>query len=245
MRPSSSGRAGSIGVVAALAAEARQLGPAVRRDEPFARLADGTRLIVTGVGCDAAAQGARELVAAGCEALASWGLAGGLDPALQAGAVVVPREVLFEGRASLRPLGSWRDRILRALEPAGRPVATGVLLTSRVALATVSEKSSAFRGTGAAAVDMESFAVGEVALARGLPFLAVRAIVDTAADEVPAALASATDARGRVSVARIVVRLAAEPSGIGALLGLAARYRAAARALRAVAATRALTAHHA
>lgn len=243
MSPTPSGRAGRlrpVGIVAALAAEARQLGGAGRRGTAFAVLDDGTRVLVTGVGSDAAATGARELVAGGCRALASWGLAGGLDPSLAAGAVVLP-EVVASAGGNLDTTADWRERIARAAAARSCSVAAGTLLTSQVPLTTVDEKSSAFRDTGAVAVDMESFAIGDVARASGLPFIAVRAVVDTAGDAVPAVLASSAGPAGAVSVMRILLRLAAQPTALGALLQLAVRYRAAARALRAVAATRALT----
>jgi adenosylhomocysteine nucleosidase len=242
MQTSSARRTAPVGIVAALTAEAGQLGPAVRGDAALRCLADGTRLAVTGVGCEAAAEGARRLLAAGCRSLASWGLAGGLDPSLVAGDIVLPVEVILDRGASLATAHAWRDRVARSLHGAARPVACGKLLTSARALETVAAKSIAFRGTGACAVDMESFAVAEVAAAGGLPFIAVRAIVDTAADEVPSALAAAADAAGALPIGRILARLAARPAQTGALLRLAARYRAAVRALRAVAATGALTA---
>ncbi|HZC87472.1 MAG TPA: hypothetical protein VE266_10795, partial [Steroidobacteraceae bacterium] len=88
-----------LGIVAALAAESRPLGPATRHGVQLATLADGTLLILSGVGSAAAANGARRLLDAGARALLSWGLAGGLDPSLTAGTVVLPREVISpEGR---------------------------------------------------------------------------------------------------------------------------------------------------
>ncbi|MBV9758454.1 MAG: hypothetical protein JO047_15510, partial [Alphaproteobacteria bacterium] len=41
-----------------------------------------------------AEQAARRLIDAGVRALLSFGLAGGLDPALRPGALLIPREVL-------------------------------------------------------------------------------------------------------------------------------------------------------
>ena len=235
----------SVGVVAALAAEARQLGPAARGGDGLSERPGAARVAVTGIGSAAAAEGARRLVAAGCRSLASFGLAGALDPSLAAGAIVLPEEVVLAGGASLRTADEWRARAVRALEALDRPVACGKLLTSARALGSVAGKASAFAASGAVAVDMESFAVAQVAAASGLPFIAVRAIVDTAEDEVPPALATAADEAGELSVGRILGRLAVHPSGVAALVRLAARYRAAIRALRAVAAAGVLTAYRA
>lgn len=251
-----------VGIVAALAAEARTLGPALgrasgadhadgaapaRRADTIVMLASGARLVVTGVGCTAAAEGARRLIGSGCGALASWGLAGGLDRSLAAGAVVLPatlvlsEDVALAERPMLRTTSVWMEHMARSLGPL-RPRVGGKLLTSPRALGAVAEKSRAFRETGALAVDMESYAVAEVAAASGLPFIAMRVIVDTALDEIPPALAGATNAAGQVSAPRILREIAVRPAGLAALLRLARRYAIAMRSLRAAARTGALTA---
>ncbi|MGH8229299.1 MAG: purine and other phosphorylase-like protein, family 1, partial [Steroidobacteraceae bacterium] len=183
------------------------------------------------------------LIAAGCRALASWGLAGALDPQLPCGAVLLPEEVILESGASLATGLAWRRQIEDALQ-ARWLICRRRLLTSARALATIPDKQQAFRRTGAAAVDMESFAVAEEAAARGLPFVVMRVIVDTAADALPPALADAPDGTGNVPVGRIIARALAAPSGLGDLLRLARRYRVASRRLRAVARAGALTAYH-
>jgi adenosylhomocysteine nucleosidase len=241
----------ALGIVVALAAEARPLGPAEPFGQPvplgpgLAALPDGALLAVCGIGCAAAARSARALVAAGCRALASWGLAGGLDPSLSAGTIVLPERVLLEGAPELAVTPDWRANVLRSLASrcvAGRPgTAGGKLLTSRHAFVSAAEKQAAFRRTGAVAVDMESHAIAEIAAARGFPFLAVRAIVDTAFDEVPVALVDAADPAGHLTVGRLVIRALSEPQTIAPLLRLARRYGAARHAMRAVARTGAVS----
>ncbi|MGH8149844.1 MAG: purine and other phosphorylase-like protein, family 1, partial [Steroidobacteraceae bacterium] len=215
--------------------------PALGRAGTVVMLASGARLAVTGVGCTAAAEGARRLIASGCGALASWGLAGGLDPSLPAGVVLLPEEIALAERPTLRTASDWMERSARSLGPL-RPRVGGKLLTSPRAFGAAAEKARAFRETGALAVDMESYAVAEVAAASGVPFVTMRVIVDTALDGIPPALAGATDAAGRVSVPRVLLEIAARPAGLAALLRLARRYRIAMRSLRAVARTGALTA---
>jgi len=72
----------ATGVVAALEFEAQSLGTRRHLADGLGSLRDGSLLRVSGVGGDNAARAARELVAAGAGALLSWGVAGGLDPAL-------------------------------------------------------------------------------------------------------------------------------------------------------------------
>jgi adenosylhomocysteine nucleosidase len=220
-----------LGIVAALEAEARTLGPAVRRREERS-LADGALLVVSGMGGDLAAPAARHLIEAGVSALLSFGFAGGLDPALRAGRVVLPSEVISREGARRPTCSEWRRRLNRAiaeLEPVG-----GTLLSTAGPVATVEEKAALFRDTGAAAVDMESLAIAHVAAAHDIPFMAVRVIVDGAGDALPRTVAAAGRS-GQLSVLRLIGRLVATPKDLVGLLRLSRRYRAATRSLAAVA----------
>jgi adenosylhomocysteine nucleosidase len=229
-----------VGIVAALVAESRLLGFAGRHGAEPATLEDGTQLIVSGVGPAAAAVGARRLVAAGARALLSWGLAGGLDPSLEAGALVLPSEVMSpEGRV-LPTSAEWRERVSHAIAAHHR-VHCGRLLTCREPLGSTAAKALAFRQTGAVAADMESSAVAEVASAGQVPFLVVRAIVDTAQDALPElALSAVGTGEDRPRVGRVLAALAHTPAELPALIRLAHRYRTASRALAAVAGSGAL-----
>ena len=230
-----------LGIVAALIAESRPLGSASRRGAGPATLADGTQLIVTGVGPAAATVGARRLLASGARALLSWGLAGALDPALAAGTVLLPSEVISpEGRLLLTTT-DWRDRVSKGLA-ARHVVCSGRLLTCREPLGSIAAKALAFRETGAVAADMESSAVGEVASAERVPFLVVRAIVDTAQDALPEVALSATGVgQDRLRLGRLLATIARTPGELPALIRLASRYRSASRALSAVAGSGVLT----
>ena len=224
-----------LGIVTALAAESRPLGRPSRHREQPATLADGTLLIVSGVGAAAAAQGARRLAAAGAGALISWGMAGGLDPALAAGTLVLPSEVVSPDGTRFLTAHDWRERTSRAIAPLG-PLCGGRLLTSREPLSSIAAKALAFRDTAAVAVDMESSAVAEVAAEARLPFLAVRAIVDTAAEAVPqAALAATTPGVGATSLGQVLGALIRMPWELPAMIRLASGYAAARRSLAAVA----------
>jgi adenosylhomocysteine nucleosidase len=230
-----------LGIVAALAAEARALGPAVKRMGDVGCLGDGTLLAVSGMGCAAAGRAAGRLIEAGASALMSFGLAGGLDPRLSAGSVVLPSEVISRDGAGIATSVDWRERLAAALasprraSPAApRPVAGGKLLTSAQAIDSVADKAAAFRDTGAVAVDMESLAVAQAAAAHRLPFMAVRVIVDTAADALPRAVAAASQG-GQVRIWPLIGALALSPSEFAAIIRLAIRYRTATRSLAAVA----------
>jgi adenosylhomocysteine nucleosidase len=199
----------------------------------LALLGEGSLLAVSGIGRAAAEVAANALVDAGVSALMTYGMAGGLDPALTAGTILLPSELISADGARFATCRTWRQRIGASISPS-RPVIESRLLTSEHAIETLVDKAAAFRDTGAAAVDMESVAVAAVAASRKLPFVTVRVIVDTAADMLPGAVVAASRA-GRVRIGRLIVGLLMAPGQIAALVRLANRYRTAMRSLRAVA----------
>jgi len=214
-----------VGVVCALASEARHLRPS-----------DALRVALSGMGGTAATQSARSLVEAGAQALVSWGMAGGLDPAFAPGTIFLPSEVASpDGAAVIATDQRWRERLGARLTPGNRPVLQGRLLTSAKAVGTQADKAALLRQTGAAAVDMESLAIAEVARSRQLPFLAIRIIVDGAADTLPRAVTAAADSEGHLQVWRLLGALARTPGELPALIRLGGRYRLANRSLAAVA----------
>jgi nucleoside phosphorylase len=226
-----------VGVVAALASEARALGPSLPRGgtvplSDLALLGGGSLLAVSGIGLVAAHAAAAALVEAGVSALITFGMAGALDPALNPGSVVLPRELISAEGRRYAACASWRASVAAAVSPL-RAVSEGNLLSSVRAIDTPAEKAAAFRGTGAAAVDMESTAVAEVAAKHNLPFIAVRVIVDTAADRLPRAVVAASRA-GRMQFGRLLMGVLLSPGEIAGLVRLAQRYRIAMRSLRAI-----------
>jgi adenosylhomocysteine nucleosidase len=191
------------------------------------------------MGTTAAASGAAVLIKSGARALASWGMAGGLDPTLAPGTVFLPSEVLgVDGRAELTA-APWRECLTAAIA-ATTAVATGRLLTSARAIGSVDDKARLFRETGARAVDMESLAVAQVAREAQVPFIAVRVIVDSAADVLPKVVTAAADREGHLQIWRLIGALALAPGELAPLFRLAQRYRAANRSLAAVAHTASL-----
>ena len=222
-----------VGVVAALEAEARTLGPAAPRRDGLSCLRGGALLAVGGMGGVRAAIAARRLVDAGAAALMSFGFAGGLDPSLSAGSVVLPGEVISIDGTRFSTSAGWCAELRLAIL-GRRPVIAGKLLTASQPIDRIEDKAQAFRETGAVAVDMESLGIAEVAAGHSLPFAVIRVIVDTAMDVLPRAVMAAS-LGGQLSMRRLVGGLAAAPLDLLPLIRLAQRYRAATRSLTAVA----------
>jgi adenosylhomocysteine nucleosidase len=155
-------------------------------------------------------------------ALLSFGLAGGLDPALLAGEVLVPHAVLAGGR-----LLSTDPSLCRWL--GGNT--SHMLLGGEQIIVDPVEKQKLWRTTRCAAVDLESAAVAEVATDRSLPFAVLRAVCDPAGRAVPPAAVAAVNARGAVVPWHVLASLVHQPGQLGALLALA---RDAAHARRAL-----------
>jgi len=219
-----------VGVVAAMAAEARFLGALRPRSDGLFALDDGALVCISGIGYLAAAEGALALVAGGATALMSWGMAGGLDPSLPPGSLVLPDAVSSPDGCVFPTNREWRDRLSSLLAAAVR----GTIVTTPGAVESAGEKAKLFRGTGAVAADMESAAIAKVAADRGLPFVAVRVIVDAANDELPRAVVAASTA-GEINVPRLIRGLLKSPAEVVPLIRLARRYAAAKKSLTAIA----------
>ncbi|MCR6632763.1 MAG: purine phosphorylase [Magnetospirillum sp.] len=147
---------------------------------------------------------ARAMVAAGATRLLSFGLAGGLDPTLTPGTVILATEVI-SGGDRLPTDEAWRQGIAR---PA---MIQAPLLGAGEPLARSDAKLAAGAVTGAVAVDMESGAVARVAREAGLPFLALRAIADPAWRDLPPAVLRIIDGQGRIRLRAAALALALHP----------------------------------
>lgn len=199
-----------MGFVVGLAAEARI---AVRFGFPV-QAGGGTP--------EGAAAAAKRLIGQGVTALVSFGLAGGLDPALRPGAVIVPSVVLADGTA----LCSDPALAVRF----GGLTSHTIFAGSAVAV-LAAEKRRLHAATQAHAIDLESGAVATIASQHGLPFLVVRAICDPAERDLPPAALVALNPDGGIGFFGVLRSVAAQPWQIPGLLALA---RDAAHARRAL-----------
>jgi adenosylhomocysteine nucleosidase len=202
--------ASRLGIVVGMTAEARLL-------ESI-----GCAIAVGGGTPVGARRMAKRLVDDGVTALISVGLAGGLDPALAAGTLLVPRAVLSDGRLLAC------DEALRA-PLAGDSIPC--LFAAETVVASAAEKLRLWRTTGAGVVDLESGEVAQVAIAAGIPFAVLRAVCDPASRNLPVAAVMALDPQGRISALRMAGILARDPWQIPGLIALG---RDAARARRSL-----------
>jgi adenosylhomocysteine nucleosidase len=183
----------------------------------------GCLVAIGGGTSDGAARAVRRLIDAGATGVISFGLAGGLDPALAAGTLVVADAVIGDG-------GLWRtDSELSAR--LGGMTGQSCLGLDRIVVSRA-EKQRLGRETGASLVDMESGAVAAVAGAAGVPFAVLRAICDPAERTLPPAALVALDDAGRLTPARLAWSVLTHPGQVIALIALARDAAAARRSLR-------------
>jgi adenosylhomocysteine nucleosidase len=139
-------------------------------------------VIEAGVGQSAAANGARLLLAGHRPRwMISAGFAGGLHPELRPGDIFMADRLMDSAGRALA--------VDFKISPSGLASSPGLhvgrLLTADRVIADPEEKRRLCHETGAAAVDMETFAVAEVCREQRIRFLSIRVISDAAEDALP------------------------------------------------------------
>lgn len=221
-----------VGIVIALKAEANCLTSARLPYNEIACLGNDTLVWLCGMGDHAARAAAKGLQANGATALISFGVAGALDSNLRPGDLVLP-EAIHAGK--IYPVAlDWRDR-LQLLLPSHLSIANGILATSPVTLTSEAEKRELATATGACAVDMESGAIAEIAANADMPFLAIRAIIDSIEFSPPPALSDAVYPDGSVNLFDLLKLLWKRSVSLHILFQLATGMRAACNTLSIVA----------
>lgn len=160
----------------------------------------------------------------------SFGIAGGLDPALAPGDILVGTAVSHgDRRHSAR--NSLSDALMANLERRHGVVGTGDFVGSDEAIIRIEDKAALRARTGAAAVDMESHVVAEWADRHDLPFSILRVVSDPAHRALPPLAATALRPDGRIDISRVVMGIARRPNQIPALADAGRDARAAFGAL--------------
>ena len=212
-----------LGIVSGLGLEARRLGRG--------GAASNTEILTaTGAG-EGAARAAESLVASGAEALMSFGLAGALNPELVSGDLVVAARIVEATGASYDCDEGWRAHLVGALRQAGVTSRVGALLGSDTVVSEPEEKVACHLESGAQAIDTESHHVARTAAAAGLPFAALRVIVDPQQYRIPASALVAYGDDGVLRPLTLAVEIMRRPTDLPALLALARRSRTALRSL--------------
>jgi adenosylhomocysteine nucleosidase len=237
--------------VVVLFAVSQELGPFARRITPaltsrpslplpfrHGRLGDREVL------CLAGGMGPKRAAAAAEAVLRGWkpdllvmaGVAGALSPELAVADLVIGDAVLSDGRLLLPP-------VVPALPDAR--YRTGPLLSLPHVLVTAEDKRAAAIATPVSpehrtpntehrtplVVEMETAAVARVAIAHGIPWSAVRAVSDTAAESLPLDFNRLRSADGDLPTSRVALAAMMNPGAIPGLIRLGRNTSLAAEAV--------------
>ena len=160
----------------------------------------------------------------------SFGVAGGLDPSLKPGDVVLATEVVAGDGRWLAGL-SLNEQVIANLALKRRVVRGGLAGAEEVIVAQA-RKAALWLQTGAAAVDMESHIAAAYAADAGLPFAALRVISDSAHRSLPALAKSAIRPDGKVDLRKILSGVVRDPTALSALVSTGIDFNRALRSLR-------------
>lgn len=158
------------------------------------------------------------------------GVCGGLDPSLAPGGIILARSVSTPDGPELAPDPRVFDAVRRAMRARNTPFVSSRLLTVDRPAVSRAEKTALWNTHGAAGVDMETHDLAAAAAQSGIPWLAVRAVLDPIGSALPAPLRVWRAESDERDILGAIVR---RPWEWPAVARLAWRMRAACRALRA------------
>ena len=222
----------AVGLVIALPDELRPIAARLklRRDgELRSGVVGGHRVLALLGGLGLASAGAaatRLLDQDHCVGLLTVGFGGGLHPELQVADVVAVGTAVYQDGRELPADPHW----LSAARPGSSRV--GSCLSMLAPVRTPDEKSVLHEVTEADVVDMETWAVAELATRRGVPWVGLRGVSDSAEDAIPRVVHDRIQPeRGRFDTPGMVLHVLPRPGHWPDLLALAKRSRQAAAAL--------------
>ena len=164
-----------------------------------------------------------EKAARNCAGIISFGMAGGIDPTLKLGEVIIGKRLTgtFHAKCDERWIAALRRQLPKAR--------MGAIHCDGKLMSDVRDKTQMAWASAALCADMESHIAAEIATHANVPFAILRCISDVAQLELPPAVDVAMGPDGSVAVGAIMRSLASEPGQIPALAstvyGFARAYR--------------------
>ena len=161
-------------------------------------------LVISGGGrADGTRQKIEALITRGVRGLVSFGIAGGLDPELRVGSLILSATVIDAAGRRYTGDAAWLQQA-RSVTPSA---VAGPVYASDKIVESAAQKRDLFNSNAVIAADMESHHVARAAEQYGLPFIVIRTIADTAMEALPAAFGEGVDADGGTQVMPILKAL--------------------------------------
>jgi hopanoid-associated phosphorylase len=155
--------------------------------------------------------------AGGCCGIVSFGVAGGLDPALMPGDLVIASAIVTD-QERYRTDEAWARALLAAVPGAVH----GDISGSEEPLVDPADKRALRRAHRTAVVDTESHIAAAVAARRGVPFAAVRVVLDPAHRSLPPAALVPLRRDGSADIGAVLASIRRQPAQLPDLMRIVA-----------------------
>ena len=223
-----------LGIICALSGEVKTLTRKKIDLGNVISIADGIWLTISGMGAQRTRSAANLMLQRGATALISWGYAGALEDNLSLGNLLLPKILFSADGGALIVTQAWHEQLYRNL--AGRfSVHEEPLVETPTVLSTSLQKQALLADSGAIATDMESAALARFAQEASVPFVAIRAVSDTAQMALPKQLLKAVTSVGELPLQHILPEVIFKPRDWFAIAKFAWGVYAAQTSLRRVA----------
>ncbi len=163
--------------------------------------------------------------------IVSFGVAGGLNPSLKTGDIVIASRIVTAKRGWATDTALTEDIVALPMK-SGRSIMHGVLAGVEEIVTGQVGKQALRAATGADAVDMESHIAARYAEFNGLPFAAVRVISDPAHRALPQITLNAIKPNGNVDMWKVMRGIARNPRTIPHLISTGRDFNRALRSLK-------------
>ncbi|HIG91393.1 MAG: phosphorylase [Methylococcales bacterium] len=220
----------SLGIIVALPEELTTLTNAKITKGQIHPLGNNFWVILSGTGPNNASDAAQKLISHGADRLISWGCAGALSTQLKPGHLIIATQLIDQNNNSINQQPAWPEYLLNKLT-APEVITPGTLLESDQLISSGKNKEHLHQKTNADLVDMESAAIARIAHLNNLPFVAIRAIADTATMNLPKAISHSLDSNGELQLSILLKYLFIHPYEIPELIKLGLSFNSAKKSL--------------